>query len=45
MVAIRRSKTEGIASPDASEIVRENDNLLVIGDTADVDLLDEKMNG
>ncbi|MDT5523216.1 potassium transporter Trk, partial [Streptococcus pneumoniae] len=24
---------------------RENDNLLVIGDTADVDLLDEKMNG
>ena len=45
VVAIRRSKTEVIASPDASEIVRENDNLLVIGDTADVDLLDEKMNG
>lgn len=42
VVAIRRSKTEVIASPDASEIVRENDNLLVIGDTADVDLLDEK---
>ena len=41
VVAIRRSKTEVIASPDASEIVRENDNLLVIGDTADVDLLDE----
>ncbi|MGK0550928.1 potassium channel family protein [Enterococcus faecalis] len=45
IVAIRRSKSEVIVSPAAEEIVRENDNLLVIGDTNDVDLLDEKMNG
>lgn len=44
VVAIRRSKTEVIASPAAEEIVREDDNLLVIGETDDVDLLDEKMN-
>lgn len=44
VVAIRRSKTEVIASPAAEEMVRENDNLLVIGETDDVDLLDEKMN-
>lgn len=43
VVAIRRSKTEVIASPAAEEIVQENDNLLVIGNTDDVDLLDEKM--
>ncbi|MBL1228900.1 TrkA family potassium uptake protein [Enterococcus sp. BWB1-3] len=43
VVAIRRSQTEVIASPAAEEIVQENDNLLVIGNTADVDLLDEKM--
>ena len=30
---------------ELSSEFRENDNLLVIGDTADVDLLDEKMNG
>ena len=43
VVAIRRSKTEVIASPAAEEIVQENDNLLVVGNTDDVDLLDEKM--
>ena len=33
-----------IASPAADEYVRENDNLLVIGETGDVDILDDKMN-
>lgn len=44
VVAIRRSKSQVIASPAAEEMVRENDNLLVVGETDDVDLLDEKMN-
>ncbi|MCH0434306.1 potassium transporter Trk, partial [Enterococcus faecium] len=30
--------------PAADEYVRENDNLLVIGETGDVDILDDKMN-
>ena len=33
-----------IVSPAADSIVRENDNLLVIGNTDDVDILDEHMN-
>ena len=44
VVAIRRSNGEVVVSPDANEFVRENDNLLVIGETDDVDVLDEKMN-
>ncbi|MGM0123806.1 trk system potassium uptake protein TrkA [Enterococcus sp. AZ194] len=44
VVAIRRSDGKVVVSPDANEFVRENDNLLVIGETDDVDVLDEKMN-
>lgn len=44
VVAIRRGKDNVIVSPAADEMVAENDNLLVIGRTDDVDLLDEKMN-
>lgn len=44
VVAIRRLQSEVIASPSADEIVRQNDNLLVVGDTDAVELLDEKMN-
>ena len=43
VVAIRRSKEEVIASPAATELVIENDKLLVVGNTADVELLDKKM--
>lgn len=44
IAAIRRLDGTVIVSPSASEIVQENDNLLVIGLTEDVDVLDEKMN-
>ncbi len=44
VVAIRRKGGKVIVSPAASEIVRENDNLLVIGSTDEVDLLDDKLN-
>ncbi|NTR69558.1 TrkA family potassium uptake protein [Enterococcus faecium] len=44
VVAIRRVDQTVIASPAADEYVRENDNLLVIGETGDVDILDDKMN-
>ncbi|HBL3716491.1 potassium transporter Trk [Enterococcus faecium MRSN 11639] len=44
VVAIRRVDQTVIASPAADEYVRENDNLLVIGETSDVDILDDKMN-
>ncbi|KAF1306206.1 TrkA family potassium uptake protein [Enterococcus saccharolyticus] len=44
VVAIRRGDGKVVVSPAASEIVRENDNLLVIGSTDEVDLLDEKLN-
>lgn len=44
VVAIRRSDGTVVASPYAEEIVRENDNLLVIGETSNVEILDEKMN-
>jgi len=44
VVAIRRGPGQVIVSPDAEAIVRENDNLLVIGNTDDVDILDEHMN-
>ncbi|KAF1297240.1 potassium transporter Trk [Enterococcus sp. JM4C] len=44
VVAIRRANGKVVVSPDANEFVRENDNLLVIGETDDVDILDEKMN-
>src|SRR5699024_4375753 len=44
VVAIRRQNGEVLASPAAEEIVRENDHLLVIGNTAEVDFLDEKLN-
>ncbi len=44
VVAIRRGPGQWIVSPAADSIVRENDNLLVIGNTDDVDILDEHMN-
>lgn len=44
VVAIRRVGGDVVVSPAANEIVRENDNLLVIGDTDEVDILDEKLN-
>jgi len=44
VVAIRRGSGKVVVSPAASEIVRENDNLLVIGNTDEVDLLDDKLN-
>lgn len=44
VVAIRRGAKEVVVSPAAEEIVVENDNLLVIGNTNDVNHLDEKMN-
>lgn len=42
--AMRRSTGEIILSPDAEEVVLENDSLLVLGETEDVDILDEKLN-
>lgn len=44
VVGIRRVNGKVIVSPTADEIVLKNDNLLVIGETDDVDILDEKMN-
>lgn len=44
VVAIRRNNGEVVASPAAEEIVREDDHLLVIGNTSEVDFLDEKLN-
>jgi len=44
VVAIRRGPGQVIVSPAADALVRENDNLLVIGNTDDVDILDEHMN-
>lgn len=43
VVAIRRGLKDLIISPAATEMVLENDCLLVVGSTDDVDLLDEKM--
>lgn len=43
VVAIRRGE-QVIISPSADEIVKEDDHLLVIGETTDVEELDEKMN-
>ncbi|BCA85442.1 potassium transporter Trk [Enterococcus saigonensis] len=44
VVGIRRVNGKVVVSPTADEIVLKNDNLLVIGKTDDVDILDEKMN-
>lgn len=44
VVAIRRVGGGVVVSPTADEIVQRNDNLLVIGATEDVDILDNKMN-
>ena len=44
MVAIRRGNGKVVVSPDATEVVQEYDNLLVIGTAEDVDMLDEKIN-
>lgn len=44
VVGIRRVDGKVVVSPTADVIVEENDNLLVIGETDDVDILDEKMN-
>lgn len=44
VVGIRRVDGKVVVSPTADVIVQENDNLLVIGETDDVDILDEKMN-
>ncbi|MFV0559135.1 MAG: potassium channel family protein [Enterococcus sp.] len=44
VAAIRRRNGTVVVSPDSKEIVQENDHLLVIGTTDDVDLLDSKMN-
>ncbi|MGX7058335.1 potassium channel family protein [Vagococcus humatus] len=43
IVAIRRGPRNLIISPSAEEMVIENDTLLVIGATEDVDRLDDKM--
>lgn len=43
IVAIRRGPRHLIISPSAEEMVIENDTLLVIGATEDVDRLDDKM--
>ncbi len=43
VVAIRRGPKQMIISPAADEVVLENDTLLVIGTTDNVDFLDEKM--
>ncbi|MEO1781751.1 MULTISPECIES: potassium channel family protein [Enterococcus] len=44
VAAIRRVDGSVVVSPTADEIVQRNDNLLVIGATEDVDMLDNKMN-
>ena len=44
VVAIRRPNTQVIVSPSANQLVKENDNLLVIGNAEDVDFLDKKLN-
>src|SRR5699024_1090224 len=44
VVAIRRGSGKVVVSPEAAEVVREYDNLLVIGTASDVDMLDEKIN-
>lgn len=44
VVAIRRGSGKVVVSPDATEVVKEHDNLLVIGTAEDVDMLDEKIN-
>lgn len=44
VIAIRRADGQVVVSPPANEIVCENDNLLVIGSTVNVDNLDEKLN-
>lgn len=44
VVAIRRGSGKVVVSPEAAEVVREYDNLLVIGTANDVDMLDEKIN-
>lgn len=44
VVAIRRGSGKVVVSPDATEVVKEFDNLLVIGTADDVDMLDEKIN-
>lgn len=44
VVGIRRNDGQVVVSPTADQIVEKNDNLLVIGETDDVDILDEKMN-
>lgn len=42
VIGIRR-KNDLIISPGPNEIVQENDNLLVVGETNDVDALDDQM--
>lgn len=44
IVAIRRGNGKVVVSPDASEVIKEFDNLLVIGASEDVDMLDDKIN-
>lgn len=44
VVAIRRGSGKVVVSPDATQVVKEHDNLLVIGTAEDVDMLDEKIN-
>ena len=44
VVGIRRVNGKVVVSQTADEIVQQNDNLLVIGETDDVDVLDNKMN-
>ncbi|MBM7709953.1 potassium channel family protein [Enterococcus lemanii] len=44
IVAIRRGSGKVVVSPDASEVIKESDNLLVIGASEDVDMLDDKIN-
>ncbi|AQP53062.1 potassium transporter Trk [Vagococcus penaei] len=43
IVAIRRGKKELIVSPQADEVILENDILLVVGDNKAVDYFDNKM--
>ncbi len=44
VIAIKRHSKEMIISPNADEMVFENDYLLVLGANEDVDYLDEQMN-
>lgn len=45
VIGMKLPDNQMIVSPDASQMVHENDVLLVLGKNQDVDLLDQKMHG